>query len=272
MDSPSVRSLARVCLSSVRDYAYVEKGGTGASSSALGVSEHAIIKTLLFQEADDVTPFIVLQHGDASVDTKKLVKELQRTRGRTSGSAGEGVDPLADTPPSKKPRAFMTSPETAQKHTGYQVGGTSPFGVKDQTLRVFIEASLLTLAPQAAPETVQPTKPEDAQRRDEQVAAWDSQIASAPLLVDFTQLDTRTAKASLLDLASPAWVLINGGARGTLVALSVRDIVRVLRPIVISVGKTAAADGDEKALGGKKSQQAQQKATAAAAEAEAAAQ
>lgn len=258
-----------VFASAVREYAYIEKGGTSASSSALGVSEHAIIKTLLFQESDDSTPFIVLQHGDASVDTKKLVKELARTRGRTSGPSGDGVDPI--TAASKKPRAFMTSPETAQQHTGYQVGGTSPFGVQDRSVRVFIEASLLKLRPAPAPTTVQPSKPADVARRDEEAARWDDQIAENETLVDFSQLDTPRAKAALLDLVSPAWVLLNGGARGTLVALSVRDIVRVLRPIVISVGKVQGAEGEEKgATGGKKSQQAQQKAAAAAVEAEAA--
>jgi prolyl-tRNA editing enzyme YbaK/EbsC (Cys-tRNA(Pro) deacylase) len=214
------------------------------------VSEHAVIKTLLFQESEDAVPFIVLQHGDASVDTKKLIKEIARTKGMTSGMAGEGVDSCLNR--EKRSRVFMTSPETAQQYTGYQVGGTSPFGIQDPSLRIFMEASLLKIVPAPQPETVAPTKPEDAELRARQVEAWDTQIATQSSLVDFTHLSTRLAKDSTLDLITPAWVLINGGARGTLVALSVRELVKLLRPIIVTVAK---ASGGEKEDGGKQAQE-----------------
>jgi prolyl-tRNA editing enzyme YbaK/EbsC (Cys-tRNA(Pro) deacylase) len=230
-------------LPAVREYAYIEKGGTAASSAALGVSEHAVIKTLLFMEAEDATPFVVLQHGDASVDTKKLLKELARTRGMASGVSGAGVD---STPSLKPRRMYMTSPDTAEEHTGYKVGGTSPFGLRNGSLRVFMEASLLRLLPSPAPATVEPTHSEDAATRQTEVAAWDPQVSNEQL-VDFNALDTRLAKSSTLDLVSPAWVLINGGARGTLVGLSVRNIVKLLRPIVITAAKYATEGGEEAA-------------------------
>lgn len=240
----------------MREYAYIPKGGTGASSAALGVSEHAVVKTLLFQEADDATPFVVLQHGDASVDTKKLVKELDRTRGRRSGPEGSQLRSSGVPADAKKcKRAFMCAPEVAEQHTGYQVGGTSPFGLRDPTLRIFIESSLLSLPPgpmdAAAPvdaatesATARPADPANLEQHRAEVARWDGALMQPSAgVVNFDALDTSAALPATLDtLVSPAWVCINGGARGTLVSLSVRSIVHILRPIVISVAKFATPD------------------------------
>lgn len=84
---------------------YVEKGGTRHSSTVLGVDEHAVIKTLIF-ETNEKKPLIVLQHGDLHVSTKELARIL------------------------KVKSVIPVSPEKANKLTGYLVGGTSPFGVK----------------------------------------------------------------------------------------------------------------------------------------------
>ncbi len=100
-------------------YPYVEKGGTRASSAALGVSEHHVIKTLVF-ETSEREPVIILMHGDCSVSAKAF--------GRALGV--RSVDPMR--------------PEKAQKTTGYSVGGTSPFGTRT-ACRVFVEASILEL-------------------------------------------------------------------------------------------------------------------------------
>ena len=100
-------------------YAYEERGGTRRSASELGVDEHAVIKTLVM-ESDAREPLIVLMHGDREVSTK----ELARTLGVKS------VTPC--------------DPAIAQKHTGYQVGGTSPFGTR-KPLAVYVEKSILDL-------------------------------------------------------------------------------------------------------------------------------
>ena len=86
-------------------FPYVDKGGTKHSSAQLGVPEHAVIKTLVFED-ENKRPLIVLMHGDKMVSTKALARLL-------------GAKSIA---PCK--------PETAEKHTGYKVGGTSPFGTK----------------------------------------------------------------------------------------------------------------------------------------------
>jgi len=100
-------------------YAYVEHGGTAASSQALGVPEHRVVKTLVMQD-EDGRPLIVLMHGDRKVSTKNLARQIGRKR----------IEPC--------------TPEVAQRHTGYQVGGTSPFGLR-KPLPVFVEASVLAL-------------------------------------------------------------------------------------------------------------------------------
>jgi Cys-tRNA(Pro) deacylase len=100
-------------------YAYVERGGTAASARQLQVPEHAVVKTLVMQD-DRGQPLVVLMHGDKQVSTKNLARALGL----------KSVEPC--------------SVETAQRHSGYQVGGTSPFGTK-KAMPVCVEASVLTL-------------------------------------------------------------------------------------------------------------------------------
>lgn len=100
-------------------YAYVERGGTRASSTALGVDEHSVIKTLVFED-DRKRPFIICQHGDREVSAKALARAL----------GVKSVRPCA--------------PDVAQRHSGYRVGGTSPFGLR-KSLPIYVEASVLVL-------------------------------------------------------------------------------------------------------------------------------
>lgn len=101
-------------------YDYVEQGGTAESARQLGVAEHEVIKTLVMQDEND-KPLIVLMHGDRQVSTKQLARAL----------GVKAVTPCA--------------PEVAQRHSGYQVGGTSPFATR-KALAVYVEASVLDLA------------------------------------------------------------------------------------------------------------------------------
>src|SRR5215216_910448 len=100
-------------------YDYKERGGTGHSAAELGVAEREVVKTLVM-ETDSREPLIVLMHGDREVSTK----ELARTIGVKS------VTPC--------------SPDTAQKHTGYLVGGTSPFGTRKR-LPVYAQKTIFDL-------------------------------------------------------------------------------------------------------------------------------
>lgn len=100
-------------------YPYEERGGTGHSAEMLGVDEHRVIKTLVM-ETDSRKPFIVLMHGDCEVSTKSLARTLEV----------KSVQPC--------------SPETAQKHTGYLVGGTSPFGTRT-ALDIYVEGTIFDL-------------------------------------------------------------------------------------------------------------------------------
>jgi Cys-tRNA(Pro) deacylase len=100
-------------------YDYEEHGGTAVSARELGVDEHAVIKTLIMED-DAKSPLIVLMHGDLKVSTK----ELARTLGVKS------VTPC--------------SPDTANRHSGYLVGGTSPFGTRKQ-MPVYLETTVLDL-------------------------------------------------------------------------------------------------------------------------------
>jgi len=133
-------------------YRYEERGGTRVSARELGVDEHAVIKTLVMED-EARQPLIVLMHGDREVSTKNLARQIGR----------KTIEPCA--------------PGAAQRHTGYQVGGTSPFGMR-KPLPVVIERSIL-------------------------------------------DLDR---------------IYINGGRRGLLVALSPRDLARVLEPVSVEVG------------------------------------
>ncbi len=100
-------------------YDYVEHGGTTESARQLGVDEHAVVKTLVMQD-DKAGPLLVLMHGDREVSTKNLARAL----------GVKSVQPC--------------SVEVAQRHSGYQVGGTSPFGTK-KAMPVAVEASVLAL-------------------------------------------------------------------------------------------------------------------------------
>jgi Cys-tRNA(Pro) deacylase len=100
-------------------YDYVERGGTAESARQLGVDEHAVVKTLVMQD-EAARPLIVLMHGDRQVSLKALARELGVKK----------VEPC--------------TPDAAQRHSGYRVGGTSPFGTR-KALPVCIEASVLEL-------------------------------------------------------------------------------------------------------------------------------
>nr|HEX4317127.1 aminoacyl-tRNA deacylase [Kofleriaceae bacterium] len=135
-------------------YPYEPRGGTRASSQALGVDEHVVIKTLIF-ETEAREPLCILMHGDREVSAKNLARAI----------GTKTVAPCA--------------PEVADRHSGYQVGGTSPFGLR-RAMPIYLEAS----------------------------------IAELPR------------------------IYLNGGARGFLVAVDPREVVRVLQPTLVAVATT----------------------------------
>lgn len=100
-------------------YEYEERGGTRVSSSKLGVSEHAVIKTLVMVD-EDQKPLVVLMHGDRSVSTKNLARQIS------------------------KKKVAPCEPSVAERHSGYQVGGTSPFGLR-KPMPVYVERTVLDL-------------------------------------------------------------------------------------------------------------------------------
>jgi len=100
-------------------YDYVEHGGTAESARQLGLDEHAVVKTLVMQD-QDAKPLIVLMHGDRKVSTKNLARQI----------GAKSVEPC--------------KPEVANRHSGYLVGGTSPFGTR-RDMPVYIEESVLAL-------------------------------------------------------------------------------------------------------------------------------
>ena len=100
-------------------YEYVEHGGTGESARQLGLDEHAVVKTLVMQD-QDAKPLLVLMHGNRTVSTKNLARQI----------GAKSVQPC--------------TPEVANRHSGYLVGGTSPFGTR-RAMPVFIEESILAL-------------------------------------------------------------------------------------------------------------------------------
>lgn len=155
-EKPPVTSAVRMLRAEKVDfsdhlYAYQDKGGTSVSSRELGVDEHTVIKTLVMED-ENRQPLMVLMHGDRQVSTRELA--------RTIGA--KQVSPCA--------------PETAQKHTGYMVGGTSPFGTRHQ-MPVYIEES----------------------------------IAALPK------------------------IYVNGGKRGYLVGIEPGELIRVLKPVAVTV-------------------------------------
>ena len=101
------------------EFEYVEHGGTSVSSTALGVPEHHVVKTLVM-ETERAEPLVVLMHGDRKVSTKELAR----------AAAVKRIAPC--------------KPEVATRHSGYLIGGTSPFGTR-KSMPVYLERSVLTL-------------------------------------------------------------------------------------------------------------------------------
>lgn len=119
-ETPATASLKRARIPYTEHlYDYVERGGTAESARQLGVDEHHVVKTLVMQD-EQARPLIVLMHGDRQVSLKALAREIGCKR----------VEPCA--------------PEVAQRHSGYLVGGTSPFGTR-KAMPVYVEASVLEL-------------------------------------------------------------------------------------------------------------------------------
>ncbi|MBJ7311327.1 Cys-tRNA(Pro) deacylase [Rugamonas sp. CCM 8940] len=100
-------------------YPYEEHGGTGVSARELGVAEHHVVKTLVMQD-EAAKPLIVLMHGDCKVSTKNLARAI----------GCKSVEPC--------------KPEVATRHSGYMIGGTSPFGTK-KAMPVYVEQGILQL-------------------------------------------------------------------------------------------------------------------------------
>jgi len=100
-------------------YNYEPRGGTAVSARELGIDEHAVIKTLVMED-ETRRPFVVLMHGDREVSTKNLARLLKV----------KSVSPC--------------EPSVADRHTGYQVGGTSPFGTR-RAMPAYVERSITTL-------------------------------------------------------------------------------------------------------------------------------
>jgi len=101
-------------------YRYEEHGGTRVSARELGVDEHAVVKTLVMED-DARSPLIVLMHGDLEVSTKQLARAIGRKH----------VEPC--------------KPDVANRHSGYLVGGTSPFGTR-KAMPVYVERTILDLS------------------------------------------------------------------------------------------------------------------------------
>lgn len=156
MKTPATEFLARRGVAyTEHEYDYVEHGGTRVSSESLGVPEHEVVKTLVMQD-EHARPLIVLMHGDRKVSTKNLARQAGK----------KSIEPC--------------KPEVAQRHTGYQVGGTSPFGTR-KPLPLYMERSIAEL---------------------------------------------------------PA-IYINGGRRGFLVRIETRQLVSVLKPTLVEVALEA---------------------------------
>jgi Cys-tRNA(Pro) deacylase len=102
------------------EFEYLEHGGTSHSSAMLGVAEHEVVKTLIM-ETERGEPLVVLMHGDRKVSTKELARAARVKR----------IAPC--------------KPETATRHSGYLIGGTSPFGTR-KTMPIYLERSVTELA------------------------------------------------------------------------------------------------------------------------------
>lgn len=124
MKKPPVTQATRFLRASKAEYTdhlydYEEKGGTTVSARELGVPEHSVIKTLIFQD-DKGAPLVVLMHGDLQVSARGLARAV----------GARSTQPCV--------------PEIAEKHTGYRVGGTSPFGLKKQ-IPIYAETTIQKL-------------------------------------------------------------------------------------------------------------------------------
>jgi Cys-tRNA(Pro) deacylase len=118
--TPATAFLKARCIAfTEHSYDYVEHGGTTVSAESLGVPEHEVVKTLVMQD-EQAKPLIVLMHGDRKVSTKNLARQAGR----------KSIEPCR--------------PGVAQRHTGYQVGGTSPFGLR-KALPIYMERSITAL-------------------------------------------------------------------------------------------------------------------------------
>ena len=119
-ETPATQFLKKHKLAySSHPYAYEEHGGTRVSARELNVPEHSVVKTLVMED-ENAKPLIVLMHGDCKVSTKELARQA-------------GVKKI-----------MPCAPETANRHTGFLIGGTSPFGTR-KVMPVFVEKSILDL-------------------------------------------------------------------------------------------------------------------------------
>jgi len=119
-ETPATQFLRRHGIAfSEHPYDYEDHGGTAVSARELGIDEHAVVKTLVMQD-EAAKPLIILMHGDRKVSTKNLARQI----------GCKSVEPC--------------KPEVAQRHSGYPVGGTSPFGTK-KAMPVYVEQSILAL-------------------------------------------------------------------------------------------------------------------------------
>jgi Cys-tRNA(Pro) deacylase len=118
--TPATAFLAKAGVSyTEHEFEYVEHGGTSHSSATLGVPEHQVVKTLIM-ETDRGEPLVVLMHGDRKVSTKELARAASVKR----------ISPC--------------KPEAATRHSGYLIGGTSPFGTR-KAMPIYLERSVLAL-------------------------------------------------------------------------------------------------------------------------------
>jgi Cys-tRNA(Pro) deacylase len=119
-ETPATQFLRQKAVAfSEHPYTYEEHGGTAVSARELGVDEHHVVKTLVMQD-EASRPLIVLMHGDCKVSTKNLARQI----------GCKTVEPC--------------KPEIAQRHSGYLIGGTSPFGTR-KAMPVYVENSILEL-------------------------------------------------------------------------------------------------------------------------------
>lgn len=119
-DTPATRYLKRKKIAfAAFQYTYEEHGGTRVAAESLNLPEHAVIKTLVMED-ENARPLIVLMHGDRDVNVKKLATDV----------GARSIHPC--------------KADVAQKHTGYQVGGTSPFGLR-KAMPIYLERSILDL-------------------------------------------------------------------------------------------------------------------------------